>query len=64
MRNVTVAAVQMQCGQNLAENLATAERLSDRQLVRGRKSSFCQNSLSVPISVKKGSMIITPMLSR
>ncbi|MGQ7372264.1 N-carbamoylputrescine amidase [Streptococcus suis] len=27
MRNVTVAAVQMQCSQNLSENLATAERL-------------------------------------
>ncbi|WP_330847839.1 nitrilase-related carbon-nitrogen hydrolase, partial [Streptococcus suis] len=27
MRNVTVAAVQMQCSQDVGENLATAERL-------------------------------------
>ena len=27
MRNVTVAAVQMQCSQDVRENLATAERL-------------------------------------
>ncbi len=34
MRNVTVATVQMQCSQDLWENLATAERLVRQALVR------------------------------
>ena len=63
MRNVTVAAVQMQCSHILAENLATAERLVDRLLVRERRLFSCLNSLSVLIFVKNANMTIIATLN-
>ncbi len=60
MRNVTVAVVQMQCAKEVEANIAKADAMVREAAAKGPRSSCCRNCSSGPISVRNGSMNITP----
>ena len=64
MRNVRVAAIQMQCAKDVATNIQTAERLVRQAADQGHKLFSCRSCLNVPISVRNVSMTTTSMPSR
>ena len=57
MRNVKIAAIQMQCSTNLQANLEKAEKWYDRQREMVRRSFCCRNFLNGNISASSADMI-------
>ena len=64
MPNVIVAAVQMSCVQDPAENLAHAEMLYGRLPGRGRRLCFCRNCLNGRIFARNAGMSTILLLCR
>ena len=61
MRNVRVAAIQMQCAKDVTTNIQTAERLVRQVAEQGAQIILCQSCLNVPTSVRNASMTTTSM---
>ncbi len=57
MREVTVAAVQMRCCDDVQKNIANAERLVRQAAGRGQRSFSFRSCLNGNTSVRRGSMI-------
>lgn len=64
MRNITVAAIQMRCVPDPAENLRTAERLVRQAAEQGAQVILLRSCLSGSISASSAATIFTPMPRR
>lgn len=61
MRNVRVAAIQMQCAKDVATNIQTAERLVRQAAEQGAQIILYPNYLNVHTFVRNVSMTTTSM---